>query len=80
MRDTKLKPCPFCGGKADFWEWKRARTINTGCMTNSCIAKKLRSKYLVRCTNKKYCNGNTPSTKLYWTKKEAIEEWNRRAV
>ena len=80
MSDTnrELKPCPFCGGEAEFWEWKRAKTIMIGCLTDKCITKKLRSKYLVRCANKKACVCK-PQTKLYYTKAKATNVWNRRA-
>lgn len=75
----QLKSCPFCGGEAEIYEFKRARTIPVGVLTNKCISEPLPSKYLVRCKNKGECNGNAPSTKFFDEKQDAIEAWNRRA-
>lgn len=62
----KLKPCPFCGGKA-------------GIIVRPCIGYSKRSRgsvqYIAQCDSK-VCIGRT--TKRYRSEEEAIEAWNRR--
>lgn len=77
---SELKPCPFCGGKAEIKLWKRAKIIDCSAFSTNhdyCKTKKLRTKYLVRCANKN-CAACRPSTKFFYTKKQAVETWNRR--
>ena len=77
---TGLKPCPFCGGKAEIKIWKRAKVIDCSSFSTNpdyCKTKKLPTKYLVKCSNKK-CNACRPQTRYFHTKKKATEEWNRR--
>ena len=77
----KLKPCPFCGGEAEIKIWKRSKLIDcSGFSTDPRYSKtkKLATKYLIRCANKK-CNACRPLTRYFYTKKKAIEVWNRRA-
>ena len=69
---SELKPCPFCGGKA---EYKRTAIKTNGCWTDAVC---------VRCT---VCDSRTGRI-LYDAKKhpnceeyeEAAEAWNRRSV
>ena len=58
----KLKPCPFCGGKAELYkvEWK---------MDKRGVPSR---PYWIFCTE---CNIATPSV---GTKRAAIKRWNRR--
>ena len=67
----KLKPCPFCGGKAEIIErfnsFARVNFYNIGCTDNAlCIA--------WICTDKN-CNCQDG----YSIKSEAISAWNRRS-
>ena len=78
---AELKPCPFCGGKAEIKIWKRAKIIDCSAFSTNpdyCKTKKLPSKYLVKCVNKS-CRACRPQTKYFSTKKKAIETWNTRA-
>ena len=60
----KLKPCPFCGGKAELYE-SEAYNLKTE-------EKEERIRFFVICEE---CTALTCGT----TKKRAIEAWNRRA-
>lgn len=78
---NELKPCPFCGGKAEIKEWKRSKMVDCSAFSTNpdyCKTKKLPTKYLVKCSNKK-CGACRPQTRYFYTKKKATEEWNRRA-
>ena len=59
----KLKPCPFCGGEADF------------CEEYSFLP---RAKNLTHRGIRVYCVDCMVSTQLYWEKEEAINAWNTR--
>ena len=59
----ELKPCPFCGGKAEL--------IQTKCLSNG------RVLYHVFHYELK-CRTNGIQTKNMETQEEAIEAWNRR--
>ena len=65
----ELKPCPFCGGKA---ERKESYKI-----TGSGKLSKLIPQYYIKCGNKD-C-GLFVATCNRDTEEEAIEIWNRRA-
>ena len=62
---TDLKPCPFCGGKAQIdkipkWDWEsREYDYQIRCQESGCIA--------------------TSLNYFYDTEEAAIEAWNRRA-
>ena len=74
---TGLKPCPFCGGKADTfhipenteeelarhpkWRWNHPGMWVIGCDTTLCIG-----------------NKNSVAM-LFMTEKQAAKHWNRRA-
>ena len=78
---AELKPCPFCGGKAEIKIWKRGKLIDCSAFSTDperCKVKKLPSKYLVKCTNEN-CLCCRPQTKYFYTKKKAISVWNTRA-
>ena len=79
MKDKEkieLKPCPFCGGKAQIRVWERSKNTYT-LNPDRFIKIKLSSKYLVECSNKK-CSACQPRTKFLYTKQKAIEAWNGR--
>ena len=78
---NELKPCPFCGGEAEIKIWKRSKIIDCSAFSTNpdyCKTKKLPTKYLVKCSNPK-CIACRPQTRYFYTKKKAIEAWNRRA-
>ena len=73
----ELKPCPFCGEKAEtwqvpfntdeenarhpLWKWNHSGLWVIGCQTED-------------------CHGNLNNyTKIFVTRKQAVESWNRRA-
>lgn len=59
-----LKRCPFCGNVAYFSELKSGNW----------------SRYSVVCANDRcFASKSSCFGKRYYTKKEAIEAWNRRA-
>lgn len=62
MSDIKLKPCPFCGGKAEFIE---------GCIT-------CKTTIAVRCTNCNVKTESHPESVNYCAREIAMTEWNRR--
>ena len=74
--DKQLKPCPFCGGKAQIRVWKRSKNTYT-LNPDRFIKIKLPSKYFVECSNKN-CSACNPHTEWFYTKKKATEVWNRR--
>lgn len=65
MKETELKPCPFCGGEAEmikhsFWnERKHSYSDRT---------------YSIKC-----CGCSVETYPFYDTKEKATESWNRRA-
>ena len=82
MKETELKPCPFCGGEAEIKIWQRAKIIACSAFSTDpdcCKTKILPSKYLVKCANKK-CSACRPQTRYFYTKKKAIDVWNRRSI
>ncbi len=67
MPETKLKPCPFCGGEAMIIKRK---------------SNAAGSKFVYRvqcCADEEDGCSCIPKTWNYYTKEEAIEAWNRRA-
>ena len=64
MEELKIKPCPFCGGKADVLERYRKGTPN-------------RKMFWVECTS---CGISQAHHDLsgYRTPNKAVERWNRR--
>ena len=70
MADTKLKPCPFCGGEAVFFNFvdrdPRSVTATPVCQ--------------ILCTNCKALMGNfVAEDSSFSYKDKATEAWNRRA-
>lgn len=69
MKETKLKPCPFCGGKAEI-------TNHTECAGHGMYI----PQCYVRCVK---CNAHGGTADGYFDngdlKALAIERWNRRA-
>lgn len=63
MNETELRPCPFCGGKAELNDYMRNET---------------EKQYTVECALQfRYCSV-IPKTWGYDTAEEAIEAWNHR--
>lgn len=62
----KLKPCPFCGGKANLTV-KRIPTEK-----DNCIIHDFKDEYAIR------CNKCMASTKWYKSITTAEKNWNRR--
>lgn len=76
--ELELKPCPFCGGKAEF------KTILTGCVNNA-----REFGFKIRCVN---CGTTIPKTYqliinldskglmevLTDERQAAVDDWNRR--
>jgi Lar family restriction alleviation protein len=73
----KLKPCPFCGGKAEFYGWSD-KLIGNGTVFN----------YRINCEK---CNVSTPIARSIWDmnedgeivsnddcRKELLDSWNNR--
>lgn len=60
---TELKPCPFCGAKAQTFESNRHPRFRFG----------------VECSLTNGFCWVYPQTDLFETEEEAIEAWNRRA-
>ena len=63
----KLKPCPFCGGKA--------KQEESYYITGSC---KLIPQYYIKCGNKECCLHVATCNRD--TVEEAVEIWNRRVT
>ena len=61
----KLKPCPFCGGKAYIGQTKKSLShqYSVSCGNSRCIAHRLGNPFVMH----------------YLSETEAIEAWNRRA-
>ena len=91
MKETELKPCPFCGGVAELHE--RYHSIEEIAYKKSEIPKHAkflfekvtpqrriyvyrRKAFIPRCTDT-CCVGRT--TKIFFDKQTAINAWNRRA-
>lgn len=64
MKESKLKPCPFCGGKAELVKDKTTFTFA--------------DSYFVRCDNRE-C-GVQPTTWHRLSEQEARDFWNRRST
>ena len=63
VKDVSLKPCPFCGGKAEMFDNSRDFTAD-------------RKRYFIRCTELRCAmiiafSGNTD-------KHETAKQWNKR--
>lgn len=60
----KLKPCPFCGGRAYIGQTKKSLHLqySASCSNPHCIAHKLSNPFVTK----------------YLTEYEAINAWNRR--
>lgn len=72
MKDTVLKPCPFCGGKAEI---KKATALIYGALSSE-----IYHQYKVHCTN---CYAETiyyskPEKLSIEAKQDAINAWNKR--
>jgi hypothetical protein len=65
MKETELKPCPFCGGKAYIGRTKKTLSLQyaVGCGNSRCIANRLSNPFVLH----------------YLSRNEAAEAWNRRA-
>ena len=68
--NTKLKPCPFCGGEAELIDGRKSCVV-----TSNAYAR----PWTVGCTNTHKCSILMPSTRSYSTAAEAVEAWNTRA-
>lgn len=77
MKETELKPCPFCGGKAEI-HYQPIYMDNGVCIC--CTECKARSKFFLCDCTYTYFHGekNVYISKEQATNK-AIELWNRRA-
>lgn len=64
MKNEELKPCPFCGGKAELYE-SEAYNLKTENMENGI-------RWFVMC-------GRCTALTCAALKGKAIEAWNRRA-
>ena len=64
----ELKPCPFCGGKAEMRDARKFLVVSKFSYI---------FPYSVRCSNEK-CDVK-PYTEYSSTEQEAIDAWNRRA-
>ena len=71
MSDTKLKPCPFCGGAAVLYHQSSKYTDHDGDYVYCFRGCGSRTKLFV-------CYDGTGKTHND-TEKEAIQAWNRRA-
>lgn len=63
MSDIKLKPCPFCGGKAEFIECTIA----------------LKNAIAVRCTKCNVKTESRPESVTYCARDYVISDWNKRS-
>ena len=90
MKETELKPCPFCGGNAELHERyhsieeiaykkseipKDARFLYEKVTPKNRIYAYRRKSYIPRCADTS-CVGRT--TKIFFDKELAIDAWNRR--
>ena len=64
MNNDVLKPCPFCGKKAEI------KRIGRSCTTNFYMV----TCFTSRCYGRQYTYGTSPFT----NKEEAVNSWNRR--
>lgn len=91
MKETKLKPCPFCGNVAELHEryhsieevaYKKSEIPQNAKFLYEKVATKIRffvyrrKTYIPRCTDSS-CIGRT--TKIFFDKDTAINAWNRRS-
>ena len=65
MKETELKPCPFCGSEAElikhsFWNEKKQNYAD--------------KTYSIKC-----CNCSVETYEFYETEELVIRAWNRRA-
>ncbi len=65
MSETKLKPCPFCGGEAEIYKETPPDAYKD-------------TVYYVGCSNIDECLV-VPETMGYHDKQKAIAAWNKRA-
>jgi Lar family restriction alleviation protein len=70
MKETELKPCPFCGGEAKL-------IISTSTKWFSDDEKTIYFK--VRCNSEDASCIGTSVNHWEYTKERAVESWNRRA-
>jgi Lar family restriction alleviation protein len=63
---NELKPCPFCGGKAEMLHWRAS------------VNGKTIYPYRVRCIECKTCVGSSSLKYITLTEEDAREKWNRR--
>ncbi len=60
MTRTELKPCPFCGGKAEIWveQWEKRRTYGASCtQCDVCLPLKKTSAEAGRVWNRRADDG-----------------------
>jgi hypothetical protein len=64
MKETELKPCPFCGSIASIGRTKKTLThqFSAHCANSRCIANRLSNPFVMH----------------YLSRDEAAEAWNRR--
>lgn len=71
MSESKLKPCPMCGGEAKKWFCDATGRYSSNVKMNAC-GREMTHKY-IRCER---CGIRT---KVYATDKGVFNAWNRRA-
>lgn len=91
MKETELRPCPFCGGVAELHEryhsieeiaYKKSEIPKNAKLLYEKITEKRRifayrrKTFIPRCTDTS-CVGRT--TKIFFDKDIAIDAWGRRA-
>ena len=91
MKETELKPCPFCRANAELHEryhsieevaYKKSEIPENAKFLYEKATPKIRfyvyrrKTFIPRCTDSS-CIGRT--TKIFFNKQTAIENWNRRA-
>ncbi len=92
MKETELKPCPFCGNVAELHERyysieeiaykkseipKNAKFLYEKVMPKKRLYLYRRKVFIPQCTDTS-CIGRT--TKIFFDKQTAIAAWNRRAT